>query len=461
MKLNKLIYIVLLTAILPIALFSQTKYIKKAQKAYESNEYDDAWQYLNLAVIEEEDEIISNYYLAKINSNSDFKNKNLFRAFAQIYLADSLVRTKGNSYLEELNDVIPDGKSVIGKTRQEIDDQLFEFVNNSKDIILVDRIAGECSSSSHYREIIETRNRLEFEKVKKKDEVGSYNLFMERFANSEFVEKANLLRNSAAFYIVKKENTVEAYDEFILKYGNAIQFDSAIELRNKRAFEDALEANTLSQYEHYLQYYPGSFYIDTVIFVRNALEFRLKEKENTLDSYQEYISKYPYSKDAPAAIDARNYLEFEKANSTLDLGTRLSYLNDFVYNLPNAVQIERAKFLRDSIAYEIAIRTKNSVNDFNDYLEDYPLSTYTSKIIHVRDSLLMRKLESFGDLELFNRILNNYPYFQFKKQAEIVRNKLAFDLAVKEDTQEALQRFIDFYPYAEQIEKAKKMLSNF
>lgn len=461
MKREKLLYILLIIFILPITSFSQTKNIKKGQKSFTDNDIEEAWQYFNMAIIEKEDEIISNYYLAKINANTEFKNYNIFRAFTQIYYADSILKTKGGNYQLTLNDVIPDGTKTIGQAKIEIDDQLYEFVKTSNDLKLIERVAGECSGSAHYHELIEIRNKLEFENVEKKDEVASYNLFMERFPNSEFSDKARVLRNKRAFFLAKKENSVEVYNEFIMNYGNAIQFDSAVELRNKKAFDDALYAHTLRQYEDYLQYYPNSIHNDTVVDVRNALEFKLNDDKNTIESYQEYIDKYPYSIHAPAAIAARNFLLFKKANATLDLRTRLSYLNDFIYQFPNATQIDRALFLRDSIAYEQVIRTGHLIKEYNDYLVYYPNSMYIDKIIHVRDSLLMAELSSFGDLQRFNQILNNYPYFQFKKEAEIVRNQLAFDLAVKEGTQEALQRFIDFYPYAEQVEKATKMLSDF
>ena len=131
-----------------------------------------------------------------------------------------------------------------------------------------------------------------------------------------------------AFENAQKINTVKAYDKFLNDYGDSDYAQKAKLLREKSCYNSSINGDINSCY-FYLKEYPEGKYAIKVKTVREKKYFLNSKNRNSIESYENYLSEYANGTYFNEAKEARENLWFEKAKKINTTDSYRNYIKEF------------------------------------------------------------------------------------------------------------------------------------
>jgi outer membrane protein assembly factor BamD (BamD/ComL family) len=296
-----------------LIVFSYAQDVKRGLKQLERENLKKAEQTFFEIKQSNPEDPIANYGLARIYAHPEFENKNLYKAYEYILLANENTGNISEENLADINGLFTTDS--ISFQRQIIDDKLYDEVASTRKIDKLNEFIKKCPQSFHFQDAVAKRNQLEFWNAKYQNTVFAYEQFIQKHPYADDVPEAKKLRNEIAWSEVRQKHTIEAYNDFISQYPDAIQTPEAIKERDNLEYQKVKLKSTLEAYQEFIDKYPDSEFIFDARRYRNAYAYRKASIIHTIESYNHFIDTYPDAKQIPDAIAARNNLILQKINT--------------------------------------------------------------------------------------------------------------------------------------------------
>ena len=286
-KLHFLLIILLFTNIVNGQSFN------KGQKKIDRQDFSGAVTVFNKILNKGLTNPIAYYGLALVYSNNLNPNKDLFAAIHNINLSKKYFLKLNDYGKQKVSSVL--SEIIINQKLTQIDDELFKYIIDKNDTVLIKSFLNKCSFSKHYDQATQIRDEIIFSSVLEKNTIHGYESFIKKYPDAFIIKRAIELRNQLVFTQVKDTNTIKAYNEFILKYPSASEINDAVKYRNILAFEDAFNTNTIEVFEAFIKNYPMAEQKDKVLKLRDQKAFDLALSINSIAACKKFIDKYPDS----------------------------------------------------------------------------------------------------------------------------------------------------------------------
>jgi outer membrane protein assembly factor BamD (BamD/ComL family) len=424
----------------------------KGYSRYLKNEFPKAQGLFKEALIENEDDVIANFGLALLYSNSSFQFDG-FKAFFYIRKAKEDILKLNEVQLSELSkDVkeIPDVKGEIIKSYDAIEKKLFESITNKPTISESEKFVNEFPDSKYMVDVMQIRNNEWFNKVKEENKVVNYNTFIERFPDATALPDAIKLRNEVAYHDLALAPVLEKAYEYLNRYPDSELTGKVILLRDSLEYENTKRLNTIEAYSAFIEKYPKSRQIEKAINQYIQFEFAKAQARNSVKDYQEFINRYYSSEKGQIAVTMRDY---EQINELKQKNTVSAY-NNYISLFPTfALKTREVINLRNKKAYEDAMEL-NTIPAIEEFVYNYPAAPQVKEAMEKRDTLIINNCRSLTSEYRVLEFLRPYPKLQKSSQAIAILEEVAFKEAEQENTKEAYEEFLKNYPLSAFTKKA-------
>ena len=338
--------------ILVLNVFSQN--VKKGFKNLDKSEFNEAKIIFEEVLKGNNKDILANYGLAILNSNSLYPEKDFFKAYFYINTTDTLFNNADIKDQGKVDKYLT--KDTILYFKEKIESKLLEFVGKENNLEVTDKFLSECKNSQHYSNIVLLKYQQEYKLALTTNTIESFETFISKFPKAIEIQDAQTNIHILAFAKAKLQNTEDALNDFIKKYPSANQLNEAIELRNAVAFENVKKTNTVNSLNDFIEKYPSAKQLNEAIELRNTIAFENVKKANTIESYGQFIEQYKTSKQLPEATLLLYNLKFELAKNSKSALALKKFIND----CPAASQVAEAKKMYLEIAELIPFRQGNN-----------------------------------------------------------------------------------------------------
>ncbi len=288
--------------------------VSRAYKNYEEGDYARALEILNKAYSSDSLDPAVNFGLAMVYSNPKFENKDYFRAWKYVQVADvnfkALTEDEKKSLgeflfnLEEHKSTHP-LRQKFDLHRSDIENKLIKYVREENDMNMINEFIRDFPHSIFYENVIHIRNYILYSKAASENTLEGYNQFIHDFPDAAQVPQAISRRNRLAFEQAKASEKVEVMNRFISDYPDAEQLLEAGKLRNQWAFEKAKSINTIEGYDEFIRSYPDAVQVSTALKLQKQLVFEKAKQINTFEAYADFLRKYP---EAEQYVDVFNLM---------------------------------------------------------------------------------------------------------------------------------------------------------
>jgi hypothetical protein len=439
---------------------------EKGYKYYQKPDYKKAYDYCRSVLEENELEIMGNYVMSLLYSNSSFSYPgkpnvkfDYFKAFRYVHVAKAETDKLSDMKLEEYNKIIPDFKRTLNSRFTDIDEKLFnEIKSKQNNLILAESFISEFPDSRYCTDVIRIREKDEFEKVKGIDKVNDYDFFIERFPHALDHAEAIRLRDLAAYMNLNRNPVLDSAYDYIRRYPLSAQLDRVLDLRDSLEFISASTKNTKESFETYIKYFPNSKMTDKAIRGYIQKYYEKAQNGNQIKDYQDFIDRFNSADQAQAALSSRQNLQFQLVK---DQNTEENY-NKYLTWFPISKTNKDVINLRNKRALELARQSKPEIEALEDFIYKYPAAAEVQEARTIRDSLIFEQAKNSISVALFNEQLRLYVSLLDSKKANLLRAEIAFrELEKEEDKKAACELFFKLYPDSPLIPKVQEMMKRY
>ena len=194
------------------------------------------------------------------------------------------------------------------------------------------------------------------------------------------------------------------------------KFEKAEALIQKSLLKDTLNAG--ARYFLSILYSDTAYYrfnIDSARICINAAfeDYEATPIEELKDLRKVDLTKFDFTKQ----LSFVTLLAFDRAYEVMTL----EIFQQFLDNYPDASlnYAQQATFIRDSLAYDIAME-QNTWQDYENYFETYPRSSFSPDARKRYQVLIFRDYTKDDRLESYIRFLEEHPDTPFRKEAEAI-----------------------------------------
>ncbi len=106
-----------------------------------------------------------------------------------------------------------------------------------------------------------------------------------------------------------------------------------------------------------------------------------------------------------------------------------------------ALEVPKAVYLRDSLAFEVA-KKENSSMSYSTYISEYPVSEFSDEALQLLMKTQYAETTAPRTLESYELFLQAFPENPYREQAE----SAVYEIVTKPNTIEALETFLNNYP---------------
>jgi len=168
-----------------------------------------------------------------------------------------------------------------------------------------------------------------FKKAQEINTVDAYDSFLNNYGNSEFAQKAFLLKEKLFFQNSEKENTPESYNKYLKEYPNGKFVEDAKVQMEKAYFEHAMQINTAESYKRYLKNFPNGKYVSEAINAKELALYKYALGKNNIDLYNNYLKEYPKGKFIEDVKKAKEKAWFKRAKLENTPESYDRYINEY------------------------------------------------------------------------------------------------------------------------------------
>ena len=291
-----------------------TQNISRAFKNYLEGDFPKTLEILQKGHKADTADAAFNFGLAMVYSNPKFPDKDYFRAWKYMQVADanfnsmnedekkamseflfSLEQYKSNKPIRQKFDVL----------RKDIENKLIKYVREENDMQMIDEFIRDFPGSRFYENVVHIRNYILYSKAANENTIDGYNQFIHDFPDAAQVPQAISRRNKLAFEQAKASGDLDRINAFLSQYPSADQCLDALNLRDQWAFEKAKKLNTIEGYDDFVKKYPNAVQVSTARKLQKQLVFEKAKQVNTFEAYAEFVRKYP---EAEQFVDVFNLM---------------------------------------------------------------------------------------------------------------------------------------------------------
>lgn len=178
-----------------------------------------------------------------------------------------------------------------------------------------------------------------FKKNTSENKLDIIELYLNKYPNSSYNDKAIVLRDSLELNKVILLNDEFALNEFLIRRPNSKFFNSTQQLMFSVAFDKTKASNSKEKYEDYIKTYPTSPFINDAIDFVSTKVWETIEPNNDKEMFLKFINDYPKSR---WVVQANKKIENIDWNSTIEKD-ELSVYESFVTNHPTSDKIDIAQ----------------------------------------------------------------------------------------------------------------------
>ncbi|MDD4554062.1 MAG: hypothetical protein PHP04_07675 [Bacteroidales bacterium] len=437
-----------MAAIIPTV---QGQSVKGPYNKYEKGDYIDAEEGFRKVLLEYPKDVIANLGLGMIYANNSIQlipsmidKYDIFQAFRHIRQSKKQLTILRGGEIDQLNKLIkslPDVEIKVNQEYNRIEDKVFNSLMKSRNLDSAIIFINEFPDSRYFKQVLQVRDNMYFNKVKGTSDVNLLNDFIERCPFADSIKKAIDLRNLAAYYALTgtSRNLVAVYD-YLDRYPNSRQYAMVIQIRDSLESEKAIKENTVESYAFFFRSFPNAIQTRKMMDRFIELSFHRARKENTLTGYNEFLDLFPLSKHYAQSIRYnRDSLMFSLHSGTVDS------LNKYITNFPSSRYFNQAVKLRNKIAFENALKDYD-ISALEQFIYRYPASDELQMACSMRDSLVLVQVQFLSSEKDFSELLVDYPYLINQPRTMAVLEEVLYKEAKKMDLQEYYQEFLERCP---------------
>lgn len=288
--------------------------VSRAYRNYEEGDYARALEILKKAYASDSLDPAVNFGLAMVYSNPKFENKDFFRAWKYVQVADANFKALTEDEKKSLGEFLfnlEEHKSThplrqkFDLHRSDIENKLIKYVREENDMSMINEFIRDFPHSIFYENVIHIRNYILYSKAASENTLDGYNQFIHDYPDAAQVPQAISRRNRLAFDQARASGKVESMNRFISDYPDAEQLLEAEKLRNQWAFEKAKSVNTIEGYDEFIRLYPDAVQVSTAQKLQKQLVFEKAKQINTFEAYADFLRKYP---EAEQYVDVFNLM---------------------------------------------------------------------------------------------------------------------------------------------------------
>lgn len=418
-----------------------SKSAEKGYDRYDKKEYKEAWTYFRDALMVNEADILANYGMALLYSNSSFQ-LDYFKAFHSIRKTKDDLKNLKDGDIADLNKLIPDVRGTVAKEWEVIERKLVETLNEKPNTDNLKRFVVEFPDSRSWKDMFRKLNHEYFvTKIRESKKVTVYNQFIEQFQDAEDLQEAILLRNLTAYNDLRSALKLESVYDYLNRYPNSEQLGEVMLLRDSMEFEKTVKVGTIAAYMDFIKHYPNARQIEKAI--NNYIQLDWDEAQSKSEKeIQDFIYRYYSSDQGQIALQFRDNYMFEKAKTTNTVDAYDKFITYFQRNTQN---LSEAIKLRNQKAFENA-KGFNTTDALDDFIYKYPFAAQVKEASELRDTIVIKQCETLRSLERYDELMKAYPILNKSLKAYKIREKLAFFEAKARGTVEDYTIYLQEYP---------------
>ena len=227
---------------------------------------------------------------------------------------------------------------------------LFDNYTKENSLNIIELFISKYSNNIYFNKAINIRDSLEFEKIKPLNDEFVLNDFLKKRPNSNFYNSAEELMYTVAFNKTKESNSLEKYKDYINTYPNSPQIKEAIDFVSFKNWEEIQSKNNRDLYQKFVIDYPSSKFVGQANQKIEEIDWKSTIEADNLSNFEEFIAKYPNSKNIEIASNKIKefkeivlpYLNKNKKYTLLNIGT-LKFIGEIEYD--SMVALPKGKFI--------------------------------------------------------------------------------------------------------------------
>lgn len=325
--------------------------VKKGFKHIDKGEFESAIVVFNEIIRNNSNSVIGNYGLSLVYSSLVYRGTDYFKSYKHVKNAEDYFIKLTSEKKKEISDYVT--SSLIQKQKDIVEESLFNIVKTDDSSNLIDKFLNDCKDSKYYKNVVDIRNNIEFQRAKEYHSISVYENFIKKYPNSKEAPQAKANIIEMVFADVKEKNTINDYESFIEKYPESNEAKFAKEFKLKLEYEFAIKINSIDTYNDFIEQYPVANQLAEIIELRNQKAYSNAIRANSIDTYNRFAELYPKSGQLEKIILKRDSLAFQQAKTK---NTYQSY-EVFIQSYPEAKQKNDAKKLQE-LLQENKVRKK-------------------------------------------------------------------------------------------------------
>lgn len=315
--------------------FAEAQNIKKGFRKLDREEYVTAKVIFD-EVLEKGDKSekpAAMHGLALTFSSKSYRGHDPYKALSYALKAKKAFVALPKEQQEDAADIIKleETEKLISK----LDREYISLLKEKEDLILAEKYINELADAPGHKEIVEFRNKLEWEKAKEFNTLHAYQRYIDNYPGSVYVAEAKNAIIRLHYETAAQKNDPDALRSFIEDYPDSELATAAAEKLEEAEYKRALSMNSIEYYDRFLKNYPNSEKVKEITSLRNKKAFEMAQFLNSVESYTKFIKQYPDAEQVAEAREIRNKLAYQEA---LEQNTPQAF-QEFVRNYPDAPQL--------------------------------------------------------------------------------------------------------------------------
>ena len=413
--------------------------VKFGERAFESNNYEEAFQHFKLAVSNAKEQPAAHFGMARIFAEPSFSGHHIDSAYFHINKAINSFRKMPLKVKEKLQKHY--SSSDFNKTKKHIEQLAYNQVIETNSLETYNQFLASYPKIkySYKKEVHINRNELAYAMVSDGNNLPALGDFIKEYEKSLRDFSPAILQNASdqlfAGYLEK--NGIEAFDQFAALYPNHPIVKSGVKAR----FDEALKKGTYQSYESFLLTNGNSLLAPIV----NDSIIQLIRKVDKVGLYKKYFSTLPNRADSEPLWET--YYQKILGNDFVP-----AQLDQFKRDHPNFPHKEWLSRDRNAAIGNLANRIRNNKNlaGFQQFIKRYPNFDQIDGMWEDYYQLFKATKE---EPEMLDRFLAMHPDFPFPEKvkqdisvAKLEQSEAQLNHLINNGSAKEIRLFLEKFP---------------